>query len=192
MIFPPTAHSQAQTKAPTENPYAARVPATEQTDAARDRGLREALMTVLKRAAGRSDVAFSPILGRASQLVQRYGFEHDASGALFFSAAFDPRGIEAALRGQGLPVFGVEAGALEYAVVFVRNVRSASDYSRVMEQFGSFAGVTSVQVTEARDDLLSLRLIVPGGGTRLAQLIRGGGLLRAEADGSYSFAGGSR
>lgn len=194
-ICAPRASAQAETPtraAPaTENPYAARVPASEQTDSARDRGLREALMVVLKRGAGRSDQAFSPILARATQLVQRYGFERDAqTGELFFSAAFDPKGIQSALRGQGLPVFGVEAGVLEYANLLVRNVRSASDYSRVMEGLADLAGVSSVQVMEVRDDHLHLRLVVQGGGEHLSRALRAGGALRAQADGSYSFAGG--
>lgn len=170
--------------------YQARVAVTEESDATRDRALREALMTVLKRAAGRSDVAFSPILGRASQLVQRYGFERDAaSGELFFVAAFDPRAVDAALYGQALPAFGVTSGASENAQLLIRGVRGARDYSRVMEQLGGMAGVSGVQVAEVRDDLLLLRVTVQGGSERLLGQLRAGGVMRAEADGSYTVVG---
>ena len=106
---PPTALSgdaAVQGKPLPGNPYGAIVPVEDESATSRDKGLRMALILVLKGAVGRYDPATSPILALAPRLVQQYSFVRDeTSGDLMFKAVFDSRAVNDALRGQGLPVF---------------------------------------------------------------------------------------
>jgi uncharacterized protein len=91
--------------------YEAAVPVTSQTAETRERALREALAAVLVKATGRRGVNdfgdTQHILLRASDLVQRFGFEADpATGELRLRAQFDGNAVTGALRDSGLPVWG--------------------------------------------------------------------------------------
>lgn len=90
--------------------YQATAPAADQSAESRERALREALGTVLVRVTGDRWAAVAgpaqTLLPRAGQLVQGYGFEAGAAGGLELRAQFDARAVEAALRAQGLPVWG--------------------------------------------------------------------------------------
>jgi len=96
---------------PVPGLYEARVPVADQNPALREQALRQALTTVLVRLTGSRELpngpAAQPILARASSLVQGYGYETPDTGTgLLLHAQFDPRAVQAALRGQGLPVWG--------------------------------------------------------------------------------------
>ena len=176
----------ATTPAPVENPYLAIVPAENETDATRDKSLRLALVEVLRRAAGKRDAAFTPILARSASLVQHYGFERDAlTGALSFRAAFDPVAIDTALKQQGLPVFGLNSELVEAWITEVSGVRTAADYARVIDHFSRLRGVRRVDVAEVRDDAVRLRMIVEGGMTDAAALAVAGGVVRADPYGNH-------
>lgn len=178
--------SPATAAAQTENPYLAIVPAENETDATRDKSLRLALIEVLRRAAGKRDAAFTPILTRSASLVQHYGFERDAlTGALSFRAAFDPVAIDTALKQQGLPVFGLDSELVEAWITEVRGVRTAADYARVIDHFSRLRGVRRVDVAEVRDDAVRLRMIVEGGVTDAAALADAGGVVRADQNGNH-------
>jgi len=89
--------------------YEASVPVRGQGPDARDPALRQALETVLVRVVGTRALppAALDLLPRASSLVQGYGYEPVGPGReLRLRAQFDARAIEAALRSQGLPVWG--------------------------------------------------------------------------------------
>lgn len=169
-----------------ENPYLAMVPVEDESDRSREKGLRLALIEVLRRAAGKQDSAFGPILAQAPNLVQQYGFQRDpASGALSFRAAFDPAAVDDALKRQGLPVFGLKTDVIEAWITEVGGVRDAAAYARVLDHFSRIRGVRRVDVAEVRDERLRLRMTVEGGVAAAAQLALSGGTLRATADGSY-------
>lgn len=175
------------TNAPLENPYLAIVPAESETDASRDTCLRLALIEVLRRAAGKRDAAFTPILARSASLVQHYGFERDpVTGALSFRAAFDPVAVDTALKQQGLPVFGLNAELVEAWITQVHGLHVAADYARVVDHFSRLRGVRRVDVTELRDDSLRLRMIVEGGLEDAAARAGDGGVLRADINGNYA------
>lgn len=184
---PPAASAgAAAAPAQPDNPFAAVVSVPDDSDRSRDKGLRDALIEVLKRVAGRSDVAFSGILSRASVLVQTYGFQKDpATQAVTFRAAFDAAGVQDALREEGLPVFGVDADIIEAWVVEVHGVTGSAEYARLLGYFGGLRGVRRVDVDEVRQDALRLRLTVEGGVERIALLVAGGGVVREQAPGSY-------
>ncbi|MGQ0619437.1 MAG: DUF2066 domain-containing protein [Panacagrimonas sp.] len=168
------------------NPYLAIVPAEDESDKSRDKGLRAALVEVLRRATGKQDLAFAPILGKSASLVQQYGFQRDpASGALSFRAAFDPTAIDTALTEQGLPVFGIKTNVVEAWVTEVRGLRSAADYARTLDHFSGIRGVRRVDVAEVRDGSVRLRMIVEGGVSEAAALAQTSGVVRAIADGNH-------
>ncbi len=172
------------------NPYAARIVVEDQSTDSRDKALRATLMAVLHHAAGGSDLSFSAILPRASELVQHFGFEHDPqSGALYFTAAYDAGAIERSLREHGLPVFGVESGPVEATLLVVRGINSAAQYSALLRKLQSAPGIAEAQVLEAQDDWASLRLSVRGGLHRLGQSLMQVPGLVPEMDGSYRWTG---
>lgn len=174
----------------TGNPYEAAVPVDDESDASRDVGLKLALTEVLKRAVGRSDAAFSAILGRAPQMVQQYGFEKDAAtDTVRFRAAFDDKAVDAALKQQRLPVFGVNPALIDAWIVGVDGLRDSADYVRVLQLFTDMRGVSRVDVDDLRDGHLRLRMIVEGGTERAAQLATAGGVLRSLGPDHYAVAG---
>ena len=97
------------------NLYEAAVPVPDQSPGARDGALRQALEAVLVRVTGSRELppeAHGALLPRATVLVQGYGYEAGASGReLLLRAQFDARAVEAALRSQGLPVWGANRPA---------------------------------------------------------------------------------
>lgn len=168
------------------NPFEAIVPVSDESEASRQKALREALIQVLKRVVGRSDAATTSILSRAPVLVQHYQFQRDAqAGTSMFRAVFDPEAVQSALRAQGLPVFGVNPEVVEGWSVRVSGVDSASDYARVLRHFGGIRGVRRVDAEALHASQLHLRLVVEGGASRIADLALSGGLLRADGDGGY-------
>lgn len=176
-------------EAAPENPYAAVVAVEDESDKSRDRGLRLALIEVLKRVVGRSDLATSGILSRASSLVQQYAFVRDEAGATIrFRAAFDPSAVDAALRADGLPVFGVDPDLVEAWITEVHGLRDAADYARVLQHFDRIRGVRRVDVDGLHDSSLRLRVVVEGGTEPAARMAEAGGLLRAEGNGNYVLA----
>lgn len=190
--FAPASNAQAGIEGSTlatttpENPYLAIVPVDDESDKSRDKGLRLALMEVLRRAAGKQDSSFAPILANAASLVQQYGFQRDpASGTVKFRAAFDPTAIDNALKQEGLPVFGLKADVIEAWVTEVYGLRDAADYARVMNHFARVRGVRRVDVAEVRDGALRLRMIVEGGMADAAELAQVGGVVRADANGNH-------
>lgn len=189
---PPAAAAAKPTTAavPAANPYEAVVPVEDESDKSRDKGLRLALIEVLRRVVGRSDAASSQVLSDASRLVQQYGFLRDeASGAVSFRAVFDPRGVEDALKAQGLPVFGLDSDVVEAWVVQVSGVRSADDYARVVQHLTRLRGVRRLDVAELGDQGMRLRMIVEGGMDRVVQLAEAGGVLRRDGAGNYVYTG---
>lgn len=172
------------------NPYGALVPVEDESNGSRDKGLRMALIQVLKGAVGRYDPATSPILSLAPRMVQQYSFLNDPdTGQLMFKAVFDPRAVNDALRGQGLPVFGLDSSVVETWVIQVAGLRTTADYSRVLRHFMRVRGVRSVDVDEVRDDRLQLRMVVEGGVQSAALEAEKGGLIaRDAATGQYVLA----
>lgn len=164
------------------NPYGALVPVEDESNASRDKGLRMALILVLKGAVGRYDPATSPILSLAPRLVQQYSFVNDPdSGQLMFKAVFDSRAVNDALRGQGLPVFGLDSSVVETWVIQVGGLRTTGDYSRVLRHFIKVRGVRSVDVDEVREDRVQLRMVVEGGVQAAAIEAEKSGLIARDA-----------
>lgn len=178
------APAQGEDSAGGDDPYRAGVPAADQSNATRDAGLRQALEQVLVRVSGGTQ-GLSPILPRALSLVQHYQFERDGTGAQQLVARFDPRGVQAALREQGLPVFGRYEAAAEEVLLSVDGVRTAADYSRALAYLRDLPAVKSLAVRELAAATLILRLSVEGGEPQLASAVQSGGVLRPGAGARY-------
>ena len=169
------------------NPYEAVVPVTDTSPGGQSAALREALATVLGTISGLPDVrtrtTVTPILDQAADLVQSYGTERDpVTKAPMFRAAFDARAVDAALKRQGLPVFGVIAGAEQDWPVLVRGVGSFRDYAHTLDALRRVRGVRSVAVQSVDSDALSLQVRFEGDAFALARGISAGGALRAAGE----------
>lgn len=172
----------AQTAPPPEvplEPYTARVTVPDQSNAARDRGLRDALGQVVARISGEDALPrAATVIERAGQLVQRYGYETLPGQPPLLVASFDVAAVERQLRALDLPVFGVTAAAVEDVRLDVGNVRSAADYARTLKLLRGLPGVRSVGVIAAAQDRLQLRLRAEGGAGRISgALFASGGLV---------------
>ncbi|MGH8519464.1 MAG: DUF2066 domain-containing protein [Panacagrimonas sp.] len=189
VMTPAAAEAAVQGRPVPGNPYGAIVPVEDESAASRDKGLRMALILVLKGAVGRYDPATSPILSLAPRLVQQYSFvRDDPSGDLMFRAVFDSRAVNDALRGQGLPVFGLDSSVIETWVIQVAGLRTTADYSRVLRHFVRVRGVRSVDVDEVREDRVLLRMVVEGGVQTAALEAEKSGMIVRDASGHYVLA----
>lgn len=150
--------------------YLGRVPVTDQLAATRATALGTALSQVLERVSGQpaGSPKLQPLLDRAPRLLQRYSYEKDpATGQLLLLAGFDPRGVDAAVRGAGLPVWGKVAVPVEDVALTVGALHSVADYARMLAAVRALPGVRAVTVTGAEDDRVALRVRVEGGATAL-------------------------
>jgi hypothetical protein len=152
--------------------YEGRAAVEDQSAAQRARGLRESLSQVLARVSGAAGIAASgrttAILDRAETLLRSVAYQSDDKGQLMLVASFDPAGVEAALKGAGLPVWGVMAGELETVNLRINAVDSVATYARVLSTLQDLPMVRTLVVIETREGALLLRLEVEGGTGRLA------------------------
>lgn len=130
--------------APASMDYSATVAVSDQSPAARDQGLQEALAIVLARVSGGE--APPDLLGRASSWVQQYGFESALPGGLRLRALFDARAVDRALRERGLPVWGVYAEDLQDLRFTVSAVYTARDYARLLSHLKGLPGMRNLAV----------------------------------------------
>ena len=178
MLLPTLALAQA----PADG-YLGRVAVADQSEATRTATLGEALSQVLERAGGQplaSQPRLQPTLARASRMLQRYSYERDpASGQLMLVAGFDPRGVDAALRNAGLPVWGQVLVAADEVPLSIGDLHGIGDYSRALAAVRSLPGVRGIAVLGADNGHLLLRARVEGGAASLAA---GSPLLQRQAD----------
>lgn len=156
------------------DPYEGRVAVADQSPASRDRGLREALAQVVERVSGPgASAGAASVLARAGQLVQRYGFDSDESGALQLVASFDRNAVDGQLRGLGLPVWGYSAAPAEDTAVTVSGLARSEDYAKVMAALRAVPGVRRIAVQGAEADRLLLEVRAEGGAERLLAALGG-------------------
>jgi hypothetical protein len=175
---PATAPGAAvQQPLPVLDPYEGRVPVPDQSADHREAGLRAALSQVLQRLSGELPPGSDAIVARASQLVQRYGYEVDPqTRQLQLVAAFDRRAVEGQLRALG----GTAIQPDEEVRLSVSGVNDAQDYVRVIRTLKALPGVSRVNVDAASGDRLDLRLRAQGGAGRVSGALFVGGALAPE------------
>ena len=103
---------------------AARVPVTDNSDAERARGVAAAFDRVLVKITGDSaslaDSRAAALRRRAREFNTLYGYERSPEGALLLRADFDAARVTAALRAEGMPVWGRERPGVE-ALLLLRD-----------------------------------------------------------------------
>jgi len=188
LLLTPLAWAQSPADAGS---YEGRVAVADQSDAAREQGLGEALAQVLERVSGQpaGSPQLLPLLGRAPRLVQRYGYERDpATGQLLLAARFDPRGVDNALRAQRLPVWGGSVRAAEDVELRLSGLRGIRDYGRGLAAIQSMPGVRQVSVSGADQSQLLLRVRIDGGSAALLAAPPAALVRVADANGGLVFA----
>jgi hypothetical protein len=181
----------AQTADATQ-PYEASVPVTDQSAAARDPALREALRQVVARSSGEA-AAYSAedLIADAPRLVQHYGYQRDADNALQLVAGFDGRAVEQRLKAQGLPVWGVYAAEAEDVLMQISGIDSAGAYVQVLALLRGLPGVQDARPQRAAGDMLELRVRAEGGAGRLGGALMSAYMLAPDHQGraqlSYSY-----
>jgi hypothetical protein len=165
----------AQLPEPVLQPYEAAVPVADQSAAARDPALREALLQVVTRISGEA-AAYSAqaLLDEAPRLVQHYGYRRDADNLLQLVAGFDGRAVEQRLKAQGLPVWGVYAAEAEDVLMQISGLDGSGAYVQLLALLRGLPGVQEVRPQRASGDVLELRVRAEGGAGRL-----GGALMSA-------------
>jgi hypothetical protein len=151
------------------------VPVADQSAAARDPALREALLQVVTRISGEA-AAYSAqaLLDEAPRLVQHYGYRRDADNLLQLVAGFDGRAVEQRLKAQGLPVWGVYAAEAEDVLMQISGLDGSGAYVQLLALLRGLPGVQEVRPQRASGDVLELRVRAEGGAGRL-----GGALMSA-------------
>lgn len=168
MLLVAAAHAQtapgpAERGAATD-PYTASVPVAAQDPALRDAALREALGIVLMRVSGNAGGSVIETLSAAApQLVQTYGYQRDAQGALSMLAGFDRQAVNARLRAAGLPVWGAYAGSAERFPLTLTGLRNSAHYLSTLQRIEAIGGVRAVTVIAAQGDTLQLSVEAEGG-----------------------------
>ena len=169
----------AHAQAPED--YQARVPVADESANARGKALREGMKEVIVRVSGDRGAASGTrgknLLARASQLARTVGYETDPEKGLVLVADFNPTALDAALRENGLPVFGVFAGNVERVSLSLTNITTAGDYARAIAHLRAQPGVRALAVTQTDGVTLELDLQVEGGAGRLAGALSVGGVL---------------
>lgn len=187
-----TALLAAAAAAQVPDPYQATVKLENQSAAARDKALREALSGVLARVSGQANLAAAgrtaPILARANALIRSLSYSSDENGAALLVASFDPQAVDSALRQQGLPVHGIASGSVEELSVSVSGIGSPQDYARALNHLRGLPGIKGLQVAGASGDTLNLTLRAEGGAARLAGAVSVGGVLRRVGSDGLDFA----
>jgi hypothetical protein len=161
------------------DPYTASVPVAAQDPALRDAALREALVIVLMRVSGNTGGSvIETISAAAPQLVQRYGYQRDAQGALSLLAGFDRKAVDMRLRAAGLPVWGAYAGSAERFELTITGLRNSAQYLNTLQRVEQIGGVRAVTVIKAQGDTLQLSVEAEGGREHFrAELASAGGWL---------------
>jgi hypothetical protein len=168
-------------RAQTAQDYSVSVPVTDQGETSRDQALREALGAVASKVSGPQAAAKdSPVVLRAASLVQQYSYSSDDKGALFLTASFDPAAVDAALKAQGLPVWGIVSGNVEDVALNITGVTTPRAYAHVLAYVRAQPGVKSVNVAEIDGGTLHLRLHAEGGAARLAGAFSVGSVLKQQ------------
>ena len=167
-------------QAQTADDYIASATVPDQSPASRDKGLRETLTTVLGRAGGpqATGARIAPILAKPDVLVQQFDFGNNDKGELQIIVTFNQAAVDAALKAQGLAVWGVNAGPVDDVAVSISGITTPRSYARVLSSLRTQPGMKNVVITVFAENTMHLRIRNEGGAPRLAGALSVGGLLK--------------
>ena len=167
-------------QAQTADDYIASAPVTDQSSASRDKGLRDALSIVLGRAGGAqaTGAKIAPLLAKPEVLTQQFDFGTNDKGELLIIVTFNQTAVDAALKAQGIAVWGVSTATVDDVGLSISGVTTLRGYSRVLNYLRTQPGMKNVAVTVFAANTMHLRIRNEGGAARLAGALSVGGLLK--------------
>ena len=169
--------------------YTGTAPVNSQSDADRAGALKTALANVVIEQTGDSGVLARPGVADAIAQAERYVLQYqyrdnpgaDGAAKMTLVAEFDSAAVDKMLQRLGLGSTDQAAAATETpsdATVWIAGIRNADDYAHVMGYLGRNNFVHGVQVVQARDDGMLVKLSLA---TDLAHFIDAVGLERTLA-----------
>lgn len=167
-------------QAQTADDYVASAPVADQSPASRDKGLRDALAIVLGRAGGPQATGskIAPLLAKPDLLVQQFDFGNNDKGEMLIIVTFNQAAVDAALKAQGLAVWGVNAGPVDEVAVSISGITTPRTYARVLNYLRTQPGLKNISVVVFAENTMHLRIRNEGGAARLAGALSVGGLLK--------------
>lgn len=167
-------------QAQTADDYVASATVPDQSPASRDKGLRDALTIVLGRAGGpqATGARIAPILAKPDLLVQQFDFGNNDKGEQQIIVTFDQAAVDAALKAQGLAVWGVNSGPVDDVAVSISGITTPRSYARVLSYLRSQPGMKNVSIIVFAENTMHLRVRSEGGAARLAGALSVGGVLK--------------
>ena len=174
--------SPASAQAPED--YTVSVSVADQSDAAREPALRNAVREIVERVSGSSlstNPKALPLLGRANALVKQYSYAHGDKDKTQLVVVFEPSAVDAELRNLGLTVWGTAADTVIEISFKVSGVRSPQAYAKIISSLRAQPGVRGLSVRELGDNVLLLQARVEGSIDKLATaLVRGKAFRRVD------------
>jgi hypothetical protein len=167
-------------QAQTADDYVASAAVPDQSPASRDKGLRDALSVVLSRAGGAqaTGVKVAPLLAKPDAFVQQFDFGNNDKGELLIIVTFNQPAIDAALKAQGLAVWGVNVGPVDEVAVSISGITTPRAYARVLSYLRAQPGMKNVSVAVLAENTMHLRIRNEGGAARLAGALSVGTVLK--------------
>lgn len=161
--------SPARAQAPED--YTVSVNVADQSNAAREPALRNAVREIVERVSGSSmagNARAAPLLGRAASLVKQYSYTTGDKDETQLVVTFDPSALDTELRNLGLPVWGATPGADSEINLRIGGVRTPQAYARALSTLRAQAGVKNLNVRAVGDGALHLQAHVAGNVEKLA------------------------
>lgn len=166
-------------QAQTADDYIATAVVPDQSAPSRDKGLRDTLSTVLTRAGGpqASGAKVAHLLLKPDVLVEQYDYGYNDKNELMIIVTFNQPAVDAALKAQGLAVWGISTGPVDDVAVSIRGITSPRAYARTLSYMRAQPGMKNLSVTVLAGDTLYLRIRNEGGAARLIGALSVGNVL---------------
>ena len=94
------------------------------------------------------------------------------------TVTFDQAAVDAALKAQGLPVWGIASGPVDEVSVSIGGITTPRAYARVLDYLRNQPGIKTVSMVAFAVDTMHLRIRSEGGAARLAGALSVGNVLK--------------
>jgi hypothetical protein len=167
-------------QAQTADDYVASAVVPDQSPASRDKGLRDALSIVLGRVGGAqaTGAKVTPLLAKPDALVQQFDFGNNDKAEMLIIVTFNQPAVDAALKAQGLAVWGVNTSPVDDVAVSISGITTPRGYARVLSYLRTQPGMKNVSVTVFAENTMHLRIRNEGGAARLTGALSIGNVLK--------------
>ena len=176
--------SPARAQAPED--YTVSVSVADQSDAAREPALRNAVREIVERVTGSpmaSNPKTLPLLGRATALVKQYSYATGDKDKARLVVVFDQLTLDTELRNLGLTVWGAAADTVSEITLKIGGVHTPQAYAKTLSALRAQPGVHGLSVSELSDNVLHLQARVEGSIEKFATaIVRGKAFRRIDDD----------